>query len=75
MHWTLRGQYNLAEKGVCMVYPSPLYPASVVFFQLHGCMISLMQVFATPSSTAHNSKYSFSWILTTESILVLAACS
>ena len=30
--------------GIC-------HPASVVFFQLHGGMVNLMQVLATPSST------------------------
>ena len=50
--------------------PSPFYSASVVFFQLHGGMVSHMQALATPSSTVHNT-----WILTTESISVLAACS
>ena len=37
--------------------PSPFYPVSVVFFQLHGGMVRLMQVLATPSSTVHNTKY------------------
>ena len=49
--------------------PSPLYSASVVVFQLHGGWVSHMQALATPS-TVHNT-----WILTTESISVLAACS
>ena len=49
---------------------SPYYSARVVLFQLHGGMVSHMQAFATPSSTVHNT-----WILTTESISVLAACS
>ena len=49
--------------------PSPLYSASVVVFQLHGGWVSYMQALATPS-TVHNT-----WILTTESISVLAACS
>ena len=43
--------------------PSPFYSASEVLFQLHGGMVSHMQVLATPSSTVHNT-----WILTTESI-------
>ena len=34
-----------------------LYPASVVLFQLHGGMVSHMQVLPTPSSTVHNTKY------------------
>ena len=37
--------------------PSPFYPASILFFQLHGGMVSLMQALATPSSTVHNTKY------------------
>ena len=37
--------------------PAPFYPASVVLFQLHGGMVSLMQALATPSSTVHNTKY------------------
>ena len=28
--------------------PSPFYPASVVLFQLHGGMVSYMQILATP---------------------------
>ena len=53
-----------------MYMPSIFYSASVVLFQLHGGMVSHMQALATPSSTVHNT-----WILTTESISVLAACS
>ena len=52
-----------------MYMPSPFYSASVVLFQLHGGMVSHMQALATPSSTVHNT-----WILTTESISLLAAC-
>ena len=37
--------------------PPPFYPASVVLFQLHGDMVSHMQVLATPSSTVNNIKY------------------
>ena len=37
--------------------PSPFYPASVVLFQLHGGMVSHMQVLATLSSSVHNTKY------------------
>ena len=44
---------------------------NVVLFQLHGDMVTHMQVLATPSSTVHNT----TWIPTTEAILVLAACS
>ena len=54
--------------------PSPYYPVSVVLFQLHGGMVSHMEILATPSSTVHNTKLN-TWILTTEAILVLAACS
>ena len=52
-----------------MYIPSPFYLESVV---LHGGMVSHMQVLATLTSTLHNIN---SWILTTEGILVLAACS
>ena len=48
--------------------PFPFYYASVVLFQLHRGMVSHMQALATPSSNVHNT-----WILTTESISVLAA--
>ena len=48
--------------------PSPFYSASVVLFQLHGGMVSHMQALATPSSNNVNN----TWILTTESISVLA---
>ena len=50
--------------------PSPFYSASVALFQLHGGMVSHMQALATPSSTIH-----ITWILTSERISVLAACS
>ena len=51
----------------------PVYPASVVLFQLHvRVMVSHMQVLVTPSSSVHNTN---TWILTTKNILVLAACS
>ena len=50
--------------------PSPFYSASIVLFQLHGGMVSHNEALATPSSTIHNT-----WILTTESISVLGACS
>ena len=39
--------------GICHL----LFSASVVLFQLHGGMVSHMQVLATPSSTVHNTKY------------------
>ena len=60
------------EMGIICYKPSPDYPASVVLFQLHGGIISHMQVLATPSLAVHNTKY---LILTTESILDLAASS
>ena len=41
--------------------PSPFYPASILFLQLHGGMVSLMQALATPSSTVHKIN---TWILT-----------
>ena len=54
--------------GICH-----LYPAGIVFFQLHGGMVSLTQALATPSSTVHTSiKYLDSYH---ESISVLAASS
>ena len=34
--------------------PSLFYPSSVVLFQLHGGMVSHMQVLATHFSTVHN---------------------
>ena len=36
---------------------SPFYPASVVLLQLHGSMVSHMQVLPTPSSHVNNTKY------------------
>ena len=65
-HWILS---QLWVRGFLKYMPSPLYSASVVVFQLHGGWVSHMQALATPS-TVHNT-----WILTTESISVLAACS
>ena len=66
---------QLWVRGFLKYMPSPLYSASVVLFQLHGGggggggWVSHMQALATPS-TVHNT-----WIFTTESISVLAACS
>ena len=34
--------------------PSPFYTASVVLFQLHGCVVSHIQVIATPLLSVHN---------------------
>ena len=45
------------ETGFIRFMPSPYYPASVLFFQLHGGMVRHLQVLATPSSTVHNTKY------------------
>ena len=44
---------------------SPFYTVSVVLFQLHGGMVSHMQVLATHPIILNT------WILTTETILVL----
>ena len=60
---------QLWVRGFLKYMPSPLYSASVVVFQLHGGWVSHMQALAA-HSTVHNT-----WILTTESISVLAACS
>ena len=61
------------ERGFIRYMPSPFYPAGIVFFQLHGGMVSLTQALATPSSTVHTSiKYLDSYH---ESISVLAASS
>ena len=51
---------------------TPFYTTIVQVFPASWGVISHMLVFATPSSTVHNTK---TWILTTEAILVLAACS
>ena len=52
--------------------PLSFYSASVVLFQLHGIVVRHKPVLAIPSSTVHILK---TWILITETILVLAACS
>ena len=57
-------------KGFLRYMPSPFYSASVAVFQLYGGMVSHMQALATPSSTIH-----ITWILNSERISVLAACS
>ena len=54
--------------------PSPFYPASAVLFQLHGRMVSHMQVLDTPSSTVHSTKYLDPYNRK-HILLVLAACS
>ena len=64
-HWTRQP----CERGFVRYMPSPFYPSRVVLFQLHGGMVSHMQVLATHFSTVYNS------IFTSETILVLAACS
>ena len=58
--------------GFIRCIPSPFYPASVAFFQLHGGIVSLMQALVTPSSTVQNTKYLDTYH---ESISVLAASS
>ena len=45
------------ETGFIRYMPSPYYLASVVLFQLHGGMVSHMQVLSTPSSTVHKTLY------------------
>ena len=45
------------ERGFVRYMLAPFYPASVVHFQLHGGMVSHMQVLATPFLTVHNTKY------------------
>ena len=42
--------------GICLVSAISLV-SSIVLFQLHGVMVSHMQVLATPSSTVQNTKY------------------
>ena len=57
-------------RGFLWYMPSPFYSASVELFQLHGGIVSHMQALVKPSSTVHKLN---TWILTTESISVLAA--
>ena len=45
------------EREFVRYVPSPFYPASVVLFQLHGGMVSHMQVLVTHSSTVHSTKF------------------
>ena len=52
--------------------PSPFYRASVVLFHLHGGMVSHMQVLPIPLQLCIILN---TWILTTETMLVLAVCS
>ena len=57
------------ERGFLRYMPSPFYTASVVLFQLHG-------VICKYKLHSHNlCKILNTWILTTETILVLDACS
>ena len=49
----LASKESLSHALVCL----PLYIYIVVFFQVHGDMVSHMQVVATPSSTVNNIKY------------------
>ena len=60
------------ERGFIRYMPSPFYPASILFFQLHGGMVSRIQALPTPSSTVHNTKYLDTYH---ESISGLAASS
>ena len=45
------------EKGFVRYMPSPFYPSSVVLFQLHGGMVSHMQVLATQYNTIFLDSY------------------
>ena len=54
---TKRPVASLGKGDLLGNMPSPFYPASVVFFQLHGGMVIHLQALATPSSTVHNTKY------------------
>ena len=67
---------GVGHKEACLKgFVTPLYTAIVVLSQAFPTswgIISHMLVLATPSSTVHKTK---TWILTTEAILVLAACS
>ena len=62
---------SLGKGDLLGIMPSPFYPASILFLQLHGGMVSLMQALATPS-TVHNTKYLDTY---NESISGLAASS
>ena len=52
--------------------PSPFYPSSVVLFQLHGGMVRHIQLLTTHVQL---NLLLNTWILASENILVLAACS
>ena len=62
LHHCLQNHYQrqtaLQRRG-CKVCAISIYAASVVLFQLHGCVVSHMQVIATPLLSVHNIKYSF----------------
>ena len=58
------------ERKFVRYMPSPFYPSSVALFQLHGGLVSHMEVLATHFSTVHNNKYLDPY---PETILVLAA--
>ena len=51
-----------------MYTPSPFYTVSVVLFQLDECVVSHMQILTTPLLREQNIKYSYCWIITSESI-------
>ena len=56
-YFTILSSIEALDTKRPVVSPSPFYPASVVLFQLHGGMVSHMQVIPTPSSTVLNTKY------------------
>ena len=60
------------ERGFIRYMSSPFYPACILFFQLNGGMVSLMQALATTSSMVHNTEYLDTYH---ESITGLAASS
>ena len=51
-----------------MYTPSPFYTVSVVLFQRDECVVSHMQMLTTPLLREQNIKYSYCWIITSESI-------
>ena len=51
------------------VYAISFLYSNLVLFQLHGCVVSHMQVLATPLLSVHIIKYSFCWILTEQKFI------
>ena len=47
------------KRPVASLMKGDFYPASVVLFQLHGGLVSHMQVLVIPTSTVNNTKYSY----------------